>query len=317
MQLDDIRAFLHMANSGSLSRTARDHGLPKATLSQRLRRLENDVGTSLVSRSGSGIKLTAAGRAFLAHAEEVERACARAHDAVVGLRPFDKAQLRIGVTEQLATNLATPLALQFMKDHPGIFLDLQVMPTARLFLKELNLDCMLCGGLPTIADGADLVARGISQYRRRLYASPTYLARRGQPTVPDDLPQHDLLRNGSTGEHLRWDLSCGERSITGEPNGHIRTNDDWVAKVCVIQGQGIGLFPDFFADEHVRAGDLVEVLPGWITGPTSITVVHHAHRFANPYIRTFISFLTSHFEGFFSFPYRPGDVMREAKDRRA
>ncbi|KFL31144.1 hypothetical protein JP75_09575 [Devosia riboflavina] len=311
MQLDDIRAFLHMANSGSLSRTARDRGQPKATLSQRLRRLEDELGTPLVSRSGTGIALTKAGRAFVPHAEEVERACARAHDAVAGLRPSDKAELRIGVTEQLATNLVTPLALQFVRDHPGMLLDVQVMPASRLFLKEVNLDCMVCGGLPGIEDGADLVARGISQYRRRLYAAQDYLSRKRMPTGPDDLKDHELVCNASGIDKARWELCFEDKVFTLEPSGPIRTNDDWVAKVCVMQGQGISLFPDFFAQEHVKSGDLVEVLPGWATAPTSITVVHHAHRFANPYIRTFIDFFADRFDGFFCFPYRSGDVMNK------
>lgn len=55
MRIDDVRAFAWIAASGSLSRTARDRSLPKATLSHRLRRLEKDVGAVLLIRSGSGL----------------------------------------------------------------------------------------------------------------------------------------------------------------------------------------------------------------------------------------------------------------------
>ena len=310
MQIDDVRAFAWVVSSGSLSRTAREQNLPKATLSHRLRRLENDVGTALLIRSAAGLTPTKAGWAFLRHAEEVNLAYTRALDSVASEKPAQSVRLSVGATDELSTNLLAPLSLRFATSHPEVSLDLHVMPLGRLLSRETDLDCMICSGLPAILGTANLVARGFSRYVSRLYAAPTYLAERGTPTHPDNLRQHDLISGEGPSGVVPWALENGQASQLIEPRGPLRANDNWVAKVCVLQGYGIGLFPEFFAQEHVPTGDLIEVLPAWTTAPTSVTVLYHDHRFANPHIRAFIDFLVSEFEGFYCFPYRQRDVFR-------
>ena len=315
MQIDDVRAFAWIVASGSLSRTARDQSLPKATLSHRLRRLEKDVGAVLLTRSGTGLVPTEAGRTFLKHAQDVELAYTRAMDAVAGQRPAQSVRLSIGATDELSTNLLAPLALQFGRTHAEVALDLHVMPIDRLLMRETDLDCMICSGLPVVENSANLVARGFARYVSRLYAAPSYLARRGVPGTPDDLRQHDLLAGVPPHGVSAWSLSNGKTSAVIDPRGHLRTNDNWVAKVCAIQGSGIGLFPEFFAQEHLLGGELVEVLPTWTTAATSVTVLYHDHRFANPHIRAFVDFLVQEFEGFYRFPYQQGDVFRTGAHR--
>jgi DNA-binding transcriptional LysR family regulator len=311
MEIDDIRAFLLVARLGSLSQAARDHAIAKATLSLRLARLENATGSRLLERSGSGMSLTEAGARFLPHAEEVEDAHRRALDAATALAPALRGLLRVGVTEQLATNLATPLALQFIQQHRGITLDLQVMPVERLLRREL--DCMICGDLPGLEEGASFVAQGFCRYRRHLYASPSYLAVRGLPVQPSDLLGHDLIGSHAMGRLTGWHLHKGDDEVVVEPAGPLTTNDEWVAKVCVLQARGISLFPDFFAREHLATGELVPVLPDWSTRAASVTVLHHSQRSQNAHIRAFISFLVAHFRGFYSYPYGPGDLMDEMR----
>ena len=307
MQIEDVHAFSWIAQLGSLSRAARDHGVPKATLGLRLARLESEIGTSLLLRSGSGMALTAAGQSFLSHAEDLVDAHRRALDAATGLVPELRGRLRIGVTEQLATNMATPLALAFTAEHPGITLDLQVMTADLLFGASAEFDCLISGQLPTLLEGATLVAQGFYRYRRHLYASPAYLSARGVPAHPGDLPRHDLV--GGSHDGAAWVLRNGREELAVRPHGPLITNDEWVAKVCVLQNRGISLFQDFFAAEHLATGELVPVLPEWGTAEQSVTVLHHPQRFENAHIRAFIAFLTARFRGFYSYPYRPADLI--------
>jgi len=307
MQIEDIHAFSWIAQLGSLSRAARDHGVPKATLSLRLARLEGEIGTPLLVRSGSGMTLTEAGLSFLSHAEELVRAHQRALDAATGLVPELQGRLRVGVTEQLATNMATPLALAFTAEQPGITLDLQVMTADLLFAASGEFDCLISGQLPNLQEGATLVAQGFYRYQRHLYASPTYLAARSMPRRPEELSRHDLV--GGSHDGSAWVLRNGRDEVVLRPRGPLTTNDEWVAKVCVLQDRGISLFPDFFAAEHLATGELVTVLPEWGTVEQSVTVLHHPQRFQNAHIRAFIDFLKARFHGFYSYPYRPTDVI--------
>jgi DNA-binding transcriptional LysR family regulator len=64
---------------------SRRHAIPKATLSYRLRRLEEDLGTELFDRSGRKLVPTPSGRLFAVHAEAIARVCRQAEEAMAGL----------------------------------------------------------------------------------------------------------------------------------------------------------------------------------------------------------------------------------------
>lgn len=310
MQIDDIHAFFRIQSAGSLSEAARRTGIPKATLSHQVRRLEGQLGTPLFDRSGSRLTLTEAGATFLPLAEDVIRALTRAEDAVVGQAAAQSVRLRIGTLDSLGTNLMGPLSLAFMKQHPGIRLDLLIYEPVDLFQRDAGLDCILFAGVPPPDDARDLIAVRFGHSVSRLYAAPDYLEHNGTPTLVTDLKDHQLIDRRSGATAPKWSLSDGNRRVELTPDGSISTNDQWIAKVAVVQGYGIGCFPEFFAAGEVAAGALVPLLPDWETDRTPLSILYPSHRFGNPHLKALVRFIRSNFEGFFYFPYRRTDVAR-------
>lgn len=310
MHIDDIHAFFRIQSAGSLSEAARRSGIPKATLSHQVRRLEGHLGTALFDRSGSRLTLTEAGTTFLPLADDVVRALARAEDAVVGHTAAQSVQLRIGCLDGLGTNLMGPLSLAFMEQHPGIRLDLLVCDPVELFSRDAGLDCILFAGVPPPDDARDLIAVRFGHSVSRLYAAPGYLERNGTPKRVTDLKDHQLIDRRSGAAPPRWSLSDGNRRVELSPDGSISTNDQWIAKVAVVQGYGVGCFPEFFAAGEVAAGALVPLLSEWETDRTPISILYPSHRFGNPHLKSLVRFIRSNFKGFFYFPYRRTDVAR-------
>lgn len=310
MQLDDIQAFFRIRSAGSLSEAARRTGVPKATLSHQLRRLEGQLGALLFDRAGSRLTLTEAGATFLPLAEDVVRALVRAEDAVAREATAQSVLLRIGTVDGLGTNLMGPLSLAFMEQHPGIRLDLLVHDAVDLFRRDAGLDCILFADVPPPDDARDMIAVRLGHSVSRLYAAPGYLERNGTPILVTDLKDHQLIDRRLGATLPKWSLSDGNRRVELSPDGSISTNDQWIAKVAVVQGYGIGCFPEFFAAGEVAAGALVAVLPDWETDRTPISILYPSHRFGNPHLKALVRFIRSHFEGFFYFPYRRTDVAR-------
>jgi len=310
MQIDDIHAFFRIHSAGSLSEVARRTGIPKATLSHQVRRLEGQLGTQLFDRSGNRLTLTHAGSTFLPFAEDLVRALARAEDAVARQAAAQSVRLRVGTVDGLGTNLMGPLSLAFMEQYPGIQLDLLIYDAVDLFQRDAGLDCILFADVPPPEDAKDMIAVRLGHSVSRLYAAPGYLERNGTPTLVTDLKDHQLIDRRLGATPPRWSLSDGNRRVELLPDGSISTNDQWIAKVAVVQGYGIGCFPEFFVAGEVAAGALVSLLPDWETDRTPISILYPSHRFGNPHLKALVRFIWSHFEGFFYFPYRRTDVAR-------
>src|SRR6185436_10951064 len=97
MTLQQVTYFLAAAEHGSFSRAARALYLAQPSLSEQVRALESELGVALFARSGSGVVLTEAGRAFRPEAERVLAALATAREAVVGVRELRGGTLSIGM----------------------------------------------------------------------------------------------------------------------------------------------------------------------------------------------------------------------------
>ncbi|MDK4716009.1 LysR family transcriptional regulator [Rhizobium sp. CNPSo 4039] len=307
MQLDDIRAFERIAASGSLSDAARKHGIPKSSLSHGLRRLEVELGAALFERRGSRLILTEEGHGFLSHARDVVRACERAEDAVRTKRLGSTLKLRVGTTDELGTNLMAPMCLQYLRRNDEVSFDLAVLNKVDLFHRDAGLDCIIFAGPPPEDEAKNLIHRRIARYVSCLYASPDYISQNGIPANIDELRHHPLIENRAAGGTGAWSIASEHERVIIHPNGRTSTNDNWLAKLSVIQGMGIGFFPEWFTIEEVRAGILAPVLPEWSSDAVSVGIYYHAHRFSNPQIKAFVTFLATQFHGFYRFPYREED----------
>ena len=81
-ELDDIRSFVAVVDSGGFGRAGRSLGLSKSIVSRRVARLEADLGTRLLSRTTRGVSPTEAGLEFKARGERILAELTEAREAV-------------------------------------------------------------------------------------------------------------------------------------------------------------------------------------------------------------------------------------------
>ncbi len=100
-----LELLLDVANSGSIGAAARVHGITQQAASSRLRRLESQVGLTVLDRSPSGASLTDAGRALAAWTGRVVAAATELDDGVAALRRAGTARLRLAASMTIAEHL--------------------------------------------------------------------------------------------------------------------------------------------------------------------------------------------------------------------
>ncbi len=136
MELRHLRYFLAIVAERHFTRAAKKLGMAQPPLSQQIRQLEGEVGTPLFTRTARGVTLTAAGEAFLPHAEAALREVERARTAARRASHGDLGTLRVGFTSAASLNPLVPAAISgFREAYPDVELRLVVQATTPLLVQ--------------------------------------------------------------------------------------------------------------------------------------------------------------------------------------
>ena len=123
MEWDDIKHFLAVARSGSLTDAARELKSSAATVGRRVAELKSKLGARLFDRSQAGYSLTECGEAIRLKAEDIEEAVLAIEREAGGRDRRATGRVRLAATEDMATYLIAPRLPDFRRDCPGISLE--------------------------------------------------------------------------------------------------------------------------------------------------------------------------------------------------
>jgi len=285
-RLDELGAFVRVAELGSLTAAALRLRIPKSTLSRRLSRLEEGLGAQLLARTTRKLHLTEAGVAYL---ERIGPALARIEEAgreAQGDRDTPRGHLRITAPGDLALTWLPPLVATFRARHPAVTLEVLV-EARRMDLVGEGID-LAVRAAAELADSG-LVARRIASAELALWASARYLRRKGTPRAPADLARHAI---GCLGPPLsRLTLRGPEGSRTTDVRTIVASNEPLFLREVALRDGGIVILPSAFA----RADEgLTRVLPAHSLRPVGLYLVHPPARVVPAKVRAFRDFLTKH-----------------------
>lgn len=282
--LDDLDLFLCVAAQGSVNKAAKHLRLPKSTVSRRLASLEDVLGTGLFVRDAAGLTLTRAGATLRA---ECAGPMSALRDALAGIRnDFTAIEgvVRVALPRTFATFVCPPVLRAFAERHPGVILDLE--------LDDAVTDPAAAGWDASIRIGplpqGDLRVRVLGEVRGVLTASPAYIARYGVPEV-DTLASHRGVVFRSAAFGARWDMiDPAGKPCSFELPVAMSTNDLSMLREAAIHGFGVARAPRYVVAEDIRAGRLVEVMPGFTTAPRKVHSLHPAGRRVTARVRVFL-----------------------------
>ncbi len=259
VDLNHLPLFVTVAETGSMSDTARRLGLPKSSVSRGVAALEAALGVQLFHRTTRKVTLTTAGAAFL---ERAQRALLLVREATQAL-PEQEAEpsgvLRLTAPVDLGLTVLPELAAQFTARYPGVRLEVRLSNREEDLVAE-GFDLAL--RVAKRLRDSSLVARRLGSLELRLYASPGYLARRGAPRGVDELAGH------------AWLGLKGLRALDGAPEPVLVADDLSFLLQAARAGMGVAALPSFLAQPEVSAGRLARVLPRWATLAGALWLVH-------------------------------------------
>jgi DNA-binding transcriptional LysR family regulator len=229
------RAFLVTAEEGSLSAAARALGMAQPTLGRQVDALEAELGVILFERVGRGFTLTPGGLELLEHVRAMGNAANLVSLSAMGQSQSIEGTVRIAASEIHAAILLPPIIAKLRLAEPGIHIE--IVASARASdLRRREADIAIRNFPPT---EPDLIARKIKDIPARLYATPAYLERIGNPQLPYDLRNADFISIDASGVFLKGLNQLG-LNLT-EKNFPILAENYLVMWELVKYGIGIGI----------------------------------------------------------------------------
>lgn len=188
-QWDDVRFFLAVARTGSLSGAARILRVGHVTVGRRISALERRLAAKLLSRTPDGFTVTAAGQAILTQCGAMESAALDLERVAAGRDTHATGTVRVTTTEALAHLVLAPAIAAVRGNHPQLQVDLSVgVRTLDVVRREADLAVRFAR-----PSAAELVCRKLGEVAFSLYASRRYLTRCGSPKRGSGLAGHDLI----------------------------------------------------------------------------------------------------------------------------
>jgi DNA-binding transcriptional LysR family regulator len=280
-RLEAMRAFCRIVEVGSFVGAAEALGVPKTTISGQIQGLESHLGMKLLHRTTRRVSPTTDGAAYY----EGARALLDDLDELESSRHDVRGRVRVEMPSPVALSLVIPALPDFAARYPEVQLEIGCGERVMDLVQE-GVDCALRGG--PVAD-QDLVARKVGHMHFCLCAAPSYLASAPPLSTVADLPAHRYLGFvfAATGRaHIQTLLRGDERyTIDQPPAMRFSTAVAYIA--AGVAGLGIVNIARAEAEQHLRSGALVEVLPDWQLGGMPISLVYPYARRLSARVRAF------------------------------
>lgn len=289
----DLQLFLRVLDLGSISAAARSLDISVAVASQRLKRLEKTLGVRLFHRNTRQLRVTQEGAALAEQGRPLVEDLEALTSSLKKAARETSGTLRVSVPAAFGRQYISPLLPTFLSKHPRLRVSVDVSDVTQDLVAE-GFDLAIRVG---DVQQSNLIARRLAHNRRVLCASPTYLRRRGTPTRPEELREHDcLLMMDAKGTRDQWVLIGPDGTETSvRVHGRLETNMGEVVRDAALGGMGISLHSTWHVCDDLRTGRLKRVLPDYEVPATGIYAVMPPRRLMLPRVRAFIDFLAEQF----------------------
>lgn len=263
-----IRAFLAVAETGSLSAAARALDLSQPILGRHIRALEATVGSALFTRTPRGFALTDLGLALRPQAEAMRQAAKAMELAAMGRDTRAAGPVRLTASVYVSVYLLPPILARLRRSHPQI--EIELVPSDRtenLLFHEADIALRMYR-----PEQLEMITRHLGDLPLGFYATPDYLARKGTPGAFSDILNHDVIG-----------YDRDDRIIRGFRAAGLEVTRDWFAMRCDDQvayweltraGCGIGIAQTVVGNADpgvvpVLPDAPLPALPVWITAHAS------------------------------------------------
>lgn len=277
-QINDIAAFIAVAQSGSFTRAAEDIGSSKSNVGKAVQRLEARLGTRLFQRTTRAVRLTEDGETYLVAAKDAINGLRDAEQQLASRRAEPSGRVKIDLPAGFG-RLLLPSFIHLRDKYPKLTLEVALTDRMSDPVGEGWDVVVRIGALP---EDSEMTVRKLCDLRLGLYASPDYLARRGQVRNASELGSHDaVVFRGPTGRLRSWSLRDGDATHEVAPQPILVLADGQALVEAAVAGFGIAQILDRVAQPYVDDGRLVHLLPACdVDGPPVHAIISLGQKMA-------------------------------------
>jgi DNA-binding transcriptional LysR family regulator len=294
MDLEEVRTFLTIAETGSFTHAGQRLHRSQPAISRRLDQLELELGARLFERIRGRARLTEAGRAFLPHAEASLAALKDGQDAVRDLQRGLQGAVSLALVGTLADTHIVDTLQRFARKAGKVRLELRTASSAEVTDLVRRGEATL--GLRYFASGrADLVETSAGSEAMIVVAARGHRLAGRRLRVPGDL--------GSE-RWIGFPPSPGDRDSSGHllarqliraglEHADLTLIDSLTAQKRLAQaGFGLALVPESSVRDELRQGTLVALDAPAMQATIPITALHRRNGYLSPAARALLALLT-------------------------
>ncbi|AMH43215.1 MAG: LysR family transcriptional regulator [Pseudomonadota bacterium] len=294
-RFQEMQVFIRIAERSSFTQAADDLQIPRATVTNLLKRMEERLGTRLLERTTRTVRLTHDGEAFYRRCVRLIADMEEAEGSFRNVAP--KGLLRVNVQGTLAKNFVVPALPGFIAMYPDI--ELQIGEDDRLVdLVREGIDCVLRAG--TLQDSS-MVGRRVALMEQVTVASPAYLAQFGEPLTLESLSAHRAVNYVSSGSGRVFPLefTVDDRVVEMQLPAVLSVTGADLYTGAAVAGLGMVQVPRYRVKEELSEGKLKIVLDAFAPPPMPVSVLYPQNRQLSSRVRVFAQWLRDIFEAAF------------------
>lgn len=287
--LDGLVLFAIVVETGSFTAAAEQTGHSTSYISKQIHKLEDRLNVRLMNRTTRSLGLTPEGRLYYEKCQLIIEEAASATNIIHQQQGVPKGTLKISSPTSFGLIRLRPHLTEFMKCYPQIKVEIDLSDRhVDLISEGFDVVIRATGQL----EDNSLIARKVLTARHLTLASPEYLERKGTPTQPAQLTEHDcicysLVKNP---EQWRYESESGDICYVDlEP--HIISNSGQMNLNLAVAGQGICRSPDFNIDDELHRGRLIELFSDHKIAEVNLYLIYPSRQHLSPKVRSFVDFM--------------------------
>jgi len=289
MDLNQLLIFARIVEHQSFTKAAKNLGIDKSTISNKLSQLESRLGVRLLNRSTRSVTLSEAGAKYYEYCRQAVEIAEEAESFSSSLGDEATGMLRISATNTFSQTFIESAIKPFMDIHSKISVELVIENRTTDFYKD-NIDVALRLAIGPLQDSS-LIAIKIFTADIGLYCSPSFIKMNGALNNVDQMDGSNFLGLNVPGSP-RIILTKGAVSHKiPYKDLRFKVNDGVVLKEAAIAGLGIGYMPKHSASNAVKNKELVEIFSDWKIEPVSVYAVYASREWMPEKLRVFLKYL--------------------------
>ncbi|NVJ91574.1 MAG: LysR family transcriptional regulator [Methylocystaceae bacterium] len=285
-QLNAMLVFTQVVDTGSFSQASKKLNMPLPSVSRKVADLEAHLGAQLLVRTTRKLSLTESGTRYLESARRILNDVQEAERQASGEYLTPIGQMTLTAPSAFGRLHVLPVVEEFLKNYPDVTIRL-LLADQVLHLLDEQVDLGL-----RIGDLSDstMIAKHLGFVEFIQCASPQYLMRKGIPTCPQDLKEHDIISFGNIDLNQTWEFADEDHLEKISLHPRLIINSAQAAVDCAINGMGITRVLSYQASQQIADKTLQRILATSPHNPKPVNFVYPQGRLVPLKLRTFIDF---------------------------